>query len=277
LSPQNKRLCVCAVTSGRLNTAAAAAKKLREEFNVDVSDLTVRRALQEAGLRAKEKKAKPKLSPKNIAARFDFARRHQYWTVDDWKRVIWSDKTRINRFSSDGRSWCWARDGEGLQPRHVKETVKHGGGSVMIWGCMTVHGPGLMRRITGTMNQHVYKLILEEKLLGTIGYYCMDADRVIFQHDNDPKHKARSVQEWLNEQPFDVLEWPPQSPDLNPIEHLWALLKRRLNQYKTPPSGMLELWVRIEAEWEKISTDQCVRLIESMPRRIEAVLKAKGM
>jgi DDE superfamily endonuclease len=81
----------------------------------------------------------------------------------------------------------------------------------------------------------------------------------------------------MNEQPFEVLEWPPQSPDLNPIEHLWAIIKRRLNQYERPPSGMIELWERIEAEWNKIDSETCLKLIESMPRRIEAVLKAKGM
>jgi hypothetical protein len=123
LSPQDKRACVRAVTSGRLDTATAAAKQLREETSVEVSDFTVRRALREAGLMAQEKEAKPKLSAKNIKARLDFARRHRYWTVEDWKRVIWSDETKVNRFSSDGRSWCWARDGEGRQPRHVKQTL----------------------------------------------------------------------------------------------------------------------------------------------------------
>ena len=83
LSPQDKRACVCAVTSGRLDTATAAAKQLREETGVEVSDLTVRRALREAGLMAQEKEAKPKLSAKNIKARLDFARRHRHWTVED--------------------------------------------------------------------------------------------------------------------------------------------------------------------------------------------------
>src|SRR5262249_50686011 len=158
--------------------------------------------------------AKPKLSAKNIKARFDFARHHRHWTVEDWKRVIWSGETKINRFCSDGRSWCWARDGKSRRPRHVKQTVKRGGGSLMICGCMTAHGPGFIGKIEGTMDRHLYKKILEEDLYKTIEEYEMDATRVIFQHDNDPKHKAKSVQEWLSEQPFEVLEWPPQSPDL---------------------------------------------------------------
>src|SRR5262249_11213162 len=171
---------------------------------------------------------------------------------------------------------CWARDGESRQPRHVKETVKHGGGSVMIWGCMTAERPGFMCKLTGSMDQHVYKAILEDELLNTIDYYDLDAERVIFQHDNDPKHKAKSVQEWLNKQRFGVLEWPPQSPDLNPIEHLWAIVKRRLNEYDSPPKGMLEHWERIESIGDNIDKETCLELVESMPKCIQAVLKAKG-
>jgi transposase len=276
LSAQDRRFCVRAITSGKLGTTTEVAKDLESKLNVKVCDRTVRNVLHEAGLGAVEKEEKPKLSPKNVKARLEFARSHRYWTVEDWKGVIWSDETKISRFCSDGRSWCWVRDGEGRQPHHVKETVKHGGGSIMIWGCMTAHGPGFMCRIEGTMDQHLYKQILGGELLQTISWYGMNINEVIFQHDNDPKHKARSVQEWLNEQPFDVLPWPPQSPDLNPIEHLWALLKRRLNQYERPPNGMAELWERVQEQWEKIDKEACLRLIESMPRRIAAVLKAKG-
>ena len=127
------------------------------------------------------------------------------------------------------------------------------------------------------MDQHLYKSILEDDLLKTIEWYDMEADKVIFQQDNDPKHCARSVQEWLSEQQFEVLDWPPQSPDLYPIEHLWSILKRRLNQYERPPSGMTELWERIEGSWNKVNKDDCLRLIQSIPTRIEAVLKQKGM
>ena len=79
-----------------------------------------------------------------------------------------------------------------------------------------------------------------------------------------------------------MLDWPPQYPDLKPIEHLWTIkhlwmhLKRKLAEYDTEPSGMVELWERVEVEWNKIPRQVCVHLIESMPRRIDGVLKAKG-
>jgi hypothetical protein len=143
LSPQNKRFCVRAITSGELETGATVAKKLETDLDVKVSSRTVRRAFHEAGLAASEKKERPSLSAKNIKARLDFAREHQHWTPDDWKRVIWSDESKINRFCSDGRSWCWIRDGESEQVRHIKPTVKHGNHDLGLYdspGC-GVHVP----------------------------------------------------------------------------------------------------------------------------------------
>ena len=70
--------------------------------------------------------------------------------------------------------------------------------------------------------------------------------------------------------------WPAQFPDLNPIEHLWFLLKRRLAEYPEPPKGIIEFWERVQAEWEKIEVGKCQELIESMPRRVQEVIKAKG-
>lgn len=276
LSQPTKRFCVRAATSKGLDTAVAVTKMLENDLEIKVNEHTVRRALQEAGLKAREKVSKPFLSAKNVKTRLQFAKDYKIFTKEDWKQVIWSDETKINRFCSDGRSWCWIRDGESLKPQQVKQTMKHGGGSLMIWGCMTAEGPGFMCKIEGTMDQHLYKLILKQDLQDTIEFYGMDPKKVIFQHDNDPKHKAKSVTKWLRKQPFKVLDWPSQSPDLNPIEHLWALLKRRLNQYASAPKGMLELWERIETEWNKITEEDCLRLVESMPDRIKAVIKAKG-
>jgi Transposase len=116
-------------------------------FNIEVSANIIRNALKEAGLGSIKNPTKPKLSVKNVKARLEFAKQHKHWTVADWKTVIWSDETKINRFASDGCVWAWIGDGEKLKPHHVKHVVKHGGVNIKIWGCMTSYGVGFMCQI----------------------------------------------------------------------------------------------------------------------------------
>jgi hypothetical protein len=99
---------------------------------------------------------------------------------------------------------------------------------------------------------------------------------IIFQHDNDPKHTSRAASDWFNLYEVAVLEWPSQSPDLNPIEHLWHHLKMELAKFETEPKNLDELLSRVEVTWNSIPVDICLHLIDSMPARIEAVLKARG-
>ena len=126
------------------------------------------------------------------------------------------------------------------------------------------------------MDAKLYTEILDDHLLQSVDWYQMDRENFIFQQDNDPKHTSKLAKEWIENNDIEVLAWTPQSPDLNPIEHLWDHLKRRLAGYPDYPKSIQELWLRVEAEWDKISMEDCMKLVESMPSRIAAVLKAKG-
>ena len=264
------------ICSGEADTAVDVHKQLKDVCTKPVSTQTVRRHLKKHGMKAVVKRKRLLLLKRHIRARLDFALAHQDWTLEDWKRVIWSDETKINRLGSDGRKWVWKKTGEGLSSRLVEGTMKYGGGSLMLWGCFGWEGPGYAMKIEGKMDANLYVSILEDALQDSLEYWDQTPDDIVFQQDNDPKHTSKKAKTWFKDHGFEVMEWPAQSPDLNPIEHLWGILKRKLASHKEPPASIDELWKRVEAEWEKISAKECRDLIESMPRRVAAVLKAKG-
>jgi len=146
----------------------------------------------------------------------------------------------------------------------------------MVWGCMGWNGVGKLIEVQGKMDAEQYCEILEEGVEESFQKLKMAEDEQYFQQDNDPKHTSRKAGQWFSDNNIIPLKWPAQSPDLNPIEHLWQHLKNRLQQYDTLPKGVHELWERVAEEWNKIPPETCQNLIESMPRRIQAVLKAKG-
>jgi transposase len=264
------------VTHGKSVSAREATQMLSNLTGVPIHPQTVRRALKSAGLKAVKKVKKPKLTPEARKARLAFAVAHQHWTVDDWKRVLWSDETKVNRLGSDGVKWGWVRGGNELFERLTVGTKNFGGGSLMFWGCMGYNGTGLGCKLEGTLTKEVYLEILGDELSSSLEHLQLEPGEIIFQQDNASAHKAKLCLKWFEDHNIELLEWPAYSPDLNPIENLWAELKRRLGNYEDAPSGIIELWERVQAEWNAIPPEYCRKLVESMPKRMSQVLKQKG-
>lgn len=143
----------------------------------------------------------------------------------------------------------------------------------MVWGCMAASGTGNMVFISGKMDKMQYLNILKQNLKQSVEKLGLPDDYV-FQQDNDPKHTAYLVREWLLYNTPKQLHAPPQSPDLNPIEHVWDYLKKKLQNHKI--SSVATLKKALIEEWNKIPTDFTAKLIASMPNRMKEVLTLNG-
>ena len=146
-------------------------------------------------------------------ARLKFIRQHKEKENSFWERVLCTDQTKIKLFGHNYQNPVWRKDSEGFSPKNTVPTVKFGGGYIMIQGCFSAKGEGKRSVIDGkSINRSCQKS------------FELPSD-YIFQHDNDPKHTAKSTKKWLSENNVNVFQWPSQSPGLNPIENLGQFLK----------------------------------------------------
>lgn len=238
-----------------------------------ISRMTVSRALRSVGIGSFVPRKKPFISKINQTKRLEYAKKYVSMPISFWKKIVWSDESKFNIRGSDGRQRVWRKTGEALEKNKIRGTVKHGGGSVMVWGSMCYNGLGTMEFVEGIMLKEDYKMILERNLTKTTKKYRMGRN-YIFLHDNDPKHKSKLVTEYLQENDVNVMDHPPQSPDLNVIEHLWDEIGRKLLEKNIRSKA--DLRSEITTMWESISPDVTKKLVESMPRRLKEVIQNKG-
>jgi len=260
-------------------TEAANATEVQKKALKHVSPRTVNRHLREAGLVCQVRKAKPYLSVTYKSKRLAWAKTHCNWTIEDWQCVVFSDESKFMLFKSDGCQYAWFKPGQALDGRYTKKTVKHGGGSLMVWGCISARGMGRLHRIEGTMKAVDYVAILEEQYLGSLtdlGLQRTGNSSAIFQQDNDPKHRSKLTSAWFLKKRIKTLPWAPSSPDMNIIEHVWDQVDTLVRTRDPLPRNKEELWVALEDEWANFPQSALDKLYESMPRRVEELLNAKG-
>ena len=167
----------------------------------------------------------------NQVKRLNYVKMYQDKGMPFWKHVLWSDEPKYNLFGSDGKVMVWPTPKEEYDKKCIVPTVKHGGGNVKVWSCFAWNGVGNLVFIEGNMTGELYKNILDENLFQSSKKLQLGSG-MVFQHDNNPKHTARIVKHWLDENQFECLVWPPFSPELSPIEHLWDELERRMKKHQ---------------------------------------------
>lgn len=226
--------------------------QLETHFGTVVHRTTVSRALNRLHIKARVAAKKPYISAIYKKKRLEFAKQYINKSTDFWKSVLFSDESKFNIRGSDGRKYVWRHTGERYLPKYTQGTVKHGGGNVLVWGCMSGSATGRLEIIRGIMDRFVYLNILKNNLEQSVQKLNLP-NNYYFQHDNDPKHCAHCayiVRQWIAFKVPHLLQTPPQFPDINPIEHLWSELKRRLEKYDIRSKQQLE--TLLLQEWENI-------------------------
>ena len=257
----------------RFISAPKIANAIHTETGNKVHPKTVKRRLSEYGITARSPRKVPLISQVNRQRRVELCKQWILKGPSFWKRVIWSDETKLNYFKSDGKHYCWRLAGEEYNPECTQKTVKYGGGCTMLWGCMAASGVGNLVKIDGTMNAVGYLRILQENLVDSAIKLGLETD-FVFQQDNDPKHTSRLLKTYFEENDIHVLPWAPQSPDIAVIEHLWSYAKDKYHEsLSTSRHGVLG---RIQEIWNSIQPNVTLQLVKSVYRRFEAVIKAKG-
>ncbi len=212
----------------------------------------------------RKRATKPLLNQRQRQKHLTWAVEKNNWTVAQWSKVLFSDEsTFCISFGNQGPR-VWRKSGEA--------SVKFPQ-SVMIWAAMSSAGVGPLCFLKSTVNAAIYQEILVHFMLPSADKLYGDAD-FIFQQDLAPAHTAKGTKSWFNDHGVTVLDWPANSPDLNPIENLWGIVKRKMRD--TRPNNADELKATVKETWASIPPQQCHKLITSMPRWIEAVIKAKG-
>ena len=253
------------------------ARNLEDATGKKVSPRLVRKTLTAGGLGGYVAVRKPMLRKGNKQKRLVWARNHKRWTPDQWRKVMFTDEKKFELFGNNLRQYVRRRKGERYKADCVLPTVKHGGGSLQVWGSITYSGVGSLYRITDILTAAKYKQILIHHAVPT--GRTLIGNNFVLQQDNDPKHTASVVKQYLENKRRDgsltVLDWPAQSPDMNIIEQVWTYMEQQ--KVKRAPANLQQLWEVLQDIWRNIPVDFIQKLYDSVPSRVSELYKAKGL
>ncbi|KFM72166.1 Transposable element Tcb1 transposase, partial [Stegodyphus mimosarum] len=270
-----RRLRRC-VRADRRATVEQLTTKMNQGATKSVSQSTIQRTLLRLGLRSRRLVRAPMLTAVHRRRRLEFARQYSSWTSTEWRQVAFSDESRFMLHRTDGRWRIRRETSERNHPATIAGTVQAGGGSIMVWGMFSWHSLGSLIIVEGTMDQYKYASVLADHVHPYMRI-VFPQDDGIFQQDNARCHTAASVRAWFEEHQdeFTVLPWPANSPDLNPIEHLWDHLDRVVRAMDPQPRNLAQLATALESAWLNIPENTFRDLCDSLPARLAAVRSAK--
>ncbi len=232
---------------------------------VSASRTTTHRRMQDMGFSCRILCVKPLLNNRQCQKRLD-------WTAAEWSKVMFSDESKFCISFGNQGPRVWRKRGE-AQNCCLRSSVKFPQ-SVMVWGAMSSAGVGPLCFLRSKVNTAViYQEFLEHFMLPAADQTLWRC-RFHFPTGLGTCTQCQSYQYLVKDHGIPVLNWPANSPDLNPIENLWGIVKRKMRYAR--PNNAEELKATIRATWALITPEQCHRLIDSMPRRIAAVIQAKG-
>lgn len=284
LSPVAERALKRSATGSREKRRIPLAE-IGSNATPPVSKRTAQRTLKKFNMKRCLETQKIVLDEDKAAVRLKWCRAHVKWTVSDWQKVVWSDECSVSRYSDAGRLWVTRTSHE----RWSSECVMQKGGgariSSMFWGCFYAGTLGPIVPMDGSVTAANYLDIIQSTIPEVLDLMPGSPGEGIFMQDNATVHKAHIVLQWLDATGYTYIkDWPPYSPDLNPIEHVWRRLKQLFGQQHSAlrhsTRGPAYIQARLKEEipklWQQIDSDFLQELVESMPRRIRACIKAGG-
>lgn len=276
LSERDERSLVRIANNNRDSTLMVITEELKTTLGASISTKTTGKYLNNLGWASCFKCRKPFLTDSHAKIRLEWCRKHIKWLDPKWRSVIFTDESRFCMNRPDGGERVWRRAHEKYHKSCITPTVKFGGGGIMFWGCFTWWGVGPLIQINGTMDTNVYIDTLASYFIPWVQPLVEQHADLIFQQDNASVHTSIYSKWWMASHGFHILDWPAHSPDFNPIENLWDIIDTRVRKRRIQPNNIDELAAAVTEEWNNLPIEIIHNLIESMPRRLQAGIDAKG-